>query len=194
MASSHFLAMNSVVFEKMLFSVVQMEESKTNVVHMDDVLLADIDQLLKFYEFRLEHPRKFFSQLDAVRCVSIISLAHRFEFTAALTLLCDRLSKVIYVPTLAEIQFADRLNLKNVLVKWSSNCRSSSFFHAFVKGLVDSQLSLDTVDLFSSAHRDIFELMCVPHCMIVYDIALSLNALFKILFIYVCGGWSQLNR
>ena len=124
MASSHFLAAHSVVFDKMLFSAVQMEESTTNVVHLDDVLMADFDLLLKFHEFRLNSSSEYFSQLEIAHVMSLISISHRFEFTEALFVLSNRFSSLVSVPTSSDLQFADRLELLDVLAKWSTNCTS----------------------------------------------------------------------
>ena len=115
MASSYLLAANSVVFEKMLFSAVQMEESKTNIVHLDDVLLIDMDLLLKFYEYRMRGVADNFNQLEIGSVVSLISIAHRYEFTGALEALCNRLVTVVSLPTSAKLQYADTLQLAIVL-------------------------------------------------------------------------------
>lgn len=166
MASSQVLALNSIVFEKLLFSVIPMEESKTNIVHLDDVLMADMDLLLKFYEFRVESVADYFGQLETGSVMSLISIAHRYEFTGALGVLCDRLTKVIPVPTSAELQFADTLLLESVLKSWSRNCSSLSFYQSFVEGLADFPLSKPTLLIFSAANRDYTErMMCPTRCM-----------------------------
>ena len=166
MASSHFLAANSIVFEKMLFSAVQMEESITNIVHLDNVLMAEMDLLVKFYQVRLDS-RFFFDKLTHAEIVPIISIAHRFEFTVALKALSLRLVEVINVPTSAQIQFADQLDLLYVLENWSINCISAKFYLAFVTGLAEFPLSVATVHLFATAHHDATERMRQPQCMLI---------------------------
>ena len=55
LASSQVLGLNSTVFEKMLFSVVQMLESKTSIILLDDVKKADMELILKFYVPRQDY-------------------------------------------------------------------------------------------------------------------------------------------
>ena len=165
MASSHLLASNSVVFEKMLFSVVQMEESKTNIVHIDDVSMADMVLLLNFYEFRVLGVVDYFNKLEAVRLVYLISISHRYEFTGALGVLCDCLAKAISVPTSAELQFADTLHLESVLRGWSVNCKSPKFYYTFVNGLGKFPLSEATLRIFSKANMDSVLFLHQTRCM-----------------------------
>ena len=149
-----------------LFSAVQMEESKTNIVHLDDVLIADMDQLLKFYQVRKDS-RDFFTDLNAENVQSTILLAHRFDFTIALDVLSSRLLQIISVPSPAELQFADRLDLAELLTKWSVNCQSSQFYHTFVRGLGNFPLSTKTLDLFSDKQRDAVEILRQPRCIYI---------------------------
>ena len=157
MASSHVLALNSVVFEKMLFSTVQMEESKTNTVHLDDVLMVDVEFLLKFYEFRVEGVVDYFNQLETARLMSLISITHLYEFKAALGVLCKKLVKLIPVPSPTDLQYSDKLQLEIALKSWSVNCRLPNLYETFVNSLRQYPLSDETVRMFSTAHRNYVE-------------------------------------
>ena len=86
MAPSQYLAMNSVVFEKMLFSNVKMLESITSVILLDDVLIADMQLLLKFCQVQPNY-QLLVNDLSKESTLSAIAVAHRFEFNYALTML-----------------------------------------------------------------------------------------------------------
>ena len=155
------LGSNSTVFEKMLFSVFQMVESKTSIIRLDDVLKAEMELLLKFCNFH-ENYRSLVRNLSKEATLSIIAIAHRFEFSNALTVLNNRLLKVIPEPTSAELKFVDRLNLHDVLLEWSKLCESPLFYRQFIHGQLDFSLSKETIFLFSSAQ---FASQMRPRCM-----------------------------
>ena len=163
MAPSQYLAMNSVVFEKMLFSNVQMLESITSVILLEDVLIADMQLLLKFCQVQPNYQR-LVNELSKESTLSAISVAHRFEFTYALTMLCDRLVEVILRPTPAELQFVDMLGLQTVLQKWSQLSASPRYQLKFLAGLADFPLSAKTVQLFAQAKYQAHLSSLLPKC------------------------------
>ena len=161
MASSHILGSNSTVFEKMLFSVVRMVESRTSIIRLDDVKKAEMELILKLYVHRRDYS-PIVSGLSKESTISIIAFAHRLDFAFALEILCDHLLIVIPQPTSEELQFADRLNLHSVLLKWSQLCESPQYYRQFVDGLVKFPLSEETMSLFSTVH---FSAQMRPKCM-----------------------------
>ena len=163
-ASSHSLAVHSVVFEKMLFSVVQMEESKTSIIRLDDVTLAEMELLLKFCRFRLDY-KSLVENLSKEFTISIIRVAHRFEFIDALNILCVRLLEVIPLPSAAEIQFADRFELLSVLAKWSVICATAAHHAVFMMGLVEFPISAIAMKLFVDASFAVHSALLLPKCI-----------------------------
>ena len=161
MASSQILGSNSSVFEKMLFSVVQMVESKTSIIRFDDVLVAEMEFILKYYVPQRDY-HTIVNGLSKESTMSAIAFAHRLDFAFALGFLCDHLLIEIPQPTPEELQFADRLNLHSVLLKWSLLCELPHYFHQFVRGLADFPLTKETTALFSDAH---FTAQMIPKCM-----------------------------
>ena len=182
MASASVLGLNSTVFEKMLFSVVQMIESKSSIIRLDDVLKAEMELILKFYGVPQRDYYSIVSGLSKESTFSIISVAHRLDFAFALGFLCDHLLNVIPKPTPSELQFSDRLNLHAVLLKWSQLSESPQYYRQFVDGLVKSSLSEETTSLFSTVH---FAAQMRPKCMQL-TITVSLIFLFEILTTFFC--------
>lgn len=164
MSSAHALGTNSVVFEKMLFSAVQMEESKTAIIRLDDVAVADMHVLLCFCRFHRNYDliAKVLLKEELFR---IIAIAHRYAFVNALDVLCDRLYEIVNEPTSAELQFADRLDLCSLLMKWSQ-CIAMPLYHRdFVIGLAEFPLSIQTTQLFANANFDACVNRSLPQCM-----------------------------
>lgn len=163
-ASSQILATNSVVFEKMLFSLVQMQEAKTSIVYLADVAFADMELLLKFCL-----PHQSYSTLLETTTVdtimSVITVAHRFEFEFALPFLCKRLLELVEMPTATQIQFVERYELDMVLSLWAVKCASPSRHHKFIIELAEHPLDPATVKLFADKH---FEHAMTPKCMRYY--------------------------
>ena len=157
-ASAHNLSANSVVFDRMLFSAMPMAESRTNIVHLDDILMADMELMIKFCQ-----TNECYSDLvkDLMRdsVFSAIAVAHRFEFTLALKFLCARYVEIVPVPTPQQLQIADRMELKSVIDFWSLCCKSSSFYHKFVKSLLECPISAATLLLFTDVHAAAIDMM-----------------------------------
>lgn len=151
-ASSVYLATNSVVFHRMFFSEMPMAESLTNIVHLDDILMADMELMIKFCQVN-KHYEDLAKDLSKESTLSSIHVAHRFEFTLALEILSLRYAEVVPVPTPQDLQFADRLELNYILNRWSLNCESSAYFYSFVVQLADFPLSSNTLKLFADVHQ-----------------------------------------
>ena len=179
MASAQHLGASSVVFEKMLFSAVKMEESRTSIIHLDDVLMDDMELLLKFCYFHRDYS-SLVHYLSKDSTISTISIAHRFEFTDALEILCDHLVEEFSEPLPADIQFADRLNLENVLVQWSQSLDSPKLYAQFVLGLVEYPLSAETVKLFVETQ---FGAQMMPKCLRCVSCVVNGLSLHHIVFI-----------
>ena len=146
------LSASSVVFDRMLFSAMPMAESRTNIVHLDDVLMADMELMIKFCQVNKCYP-DLVKDLSRDATFSAISVAHRFEFSLALELLCVRFAELVPVPTPHELQFADRLELQSVIDIWSMCCKLSSFYCKFVKSLLEFPVSATTLSLFTDVHE-----------------------------------------
>ena len=157
-ASAHILSANSVVFDRMLFSAMPMAESRTSIVHLDDIWMADMELMIKFCQVN-ECYQDLVKDLSRDATVSAISVAHRFEFSLALKLLCVRFAELVPVPTPEDLQFADRLELKSVLDVWSLCCKSSPFFYSFVKSLLEFPISAATLLWFTNVHATSIDMM-----------------------------------
>ena len=138
---------------RMLFTEAtqQMEEAKTNIVHLDDVTMANMSLLIQFCLSR-EPPVDLLAELSEDRVFECISIAHRYEFTFALKNIVDRLIQLIPIPTSSQLQFADRLELSPVLKQWSANCESMKYYDQFVRSLAECPVSDTTIALFSDVH------------------------------------------
>ena len=158
--SSHLMASYSIVFENMLFSVVQMEESKTGIIHLDDVLQSDMELLLKLCRLH-RNPLFILVKASLKWIVSTIEIAHWYEFTYALEILNEKLLELVPNPTAAQLQFADRFDLQSVLANWSCLCASQSFYCRFVIELIDFPLSKATEKLFANRHLEVWK-ACQP--------------------------------
>ena len=189
MVASQVLAMNSVVFEKMLFSTVQMEESITSIVRLDDVKMADMEIMIQFCTFHKNY-MTIVNSLTKESTLSAIAVAHQFEFHEALEFLCRQLLKVIPQPSPAELQFADRRDLQIVLSKWSRLCLLPHFQQQFIVGLVDFPLSIETLKLFAAVN---YTDQMIPKCMCavvfygahVYILRYTLTFLLYLIQIYM---------
>ena len=165
-ASSQTLGFNSVVFEKMLFALVQMEESRTSVVHLDDIAKFDMELMIQFCKFHA-HPDNLIVNLNIDRLLSSLAVAHRFEFTNAVNALSRQLIRIVPVPTSAQIQFVDRLELNTVITAWSAilTCTNEDFNYMFLSGLADFPLSAPTLAIFAEALRESILATRIPQCM-----------------------------
>lgn len=163
-ASSHILAANSVVFEKMLFAAVQMQEAKTRRVSITDVIMSDIELLLQFCRPQMDYP-SLLKSTTVNTILSVITVAHRFEFEFALPLLCKRLIQLVPLPTALQIQFADRYELVTVLHQWAVSCAHPMRHRTFISELPSYPLAAATASLFLNEH---FEQMMMPKCMVWY--------------------------
>ena len=166
--SSHLLGLNSVVFDRMLFSETAMLESKSNIVHLDDIYMADMDLMLSICK-NTANAANLTAELSEDRVFEYLRLAHRFEFLISLSALCTRLLQLITVPNAIQLQFADRLELTVVLEKWSLNCKSMLYYHQFVNQLVEYPMSATTVGLFSNKHLEAMHTLILT-CMLLLNL------------------------
>ena len=135
--SSHLLAQNSDVFDRMLFPAATsqlMEEAKTMIVSLDDVAKDDMALIIQFCHPH-ENPANLVAQLLENSVVACIRISHRYQFLFALRYLCERLVQLIPSPSAEQIQFADLMALSSVVDKWSRNCVSLQFYTEFVQNL-----------------------------------------------------------
>lgn len=161
LASSQTLGQNSRVFEKMLFARVQMSESITSQIRLDDVRIQSMELLLKFCKFHRNYP-SLLSGMSIEAIMLAISIAHRFEFVNAQEIMCDRLVELVPEPSPVQLQFADRFDLHSVLRQWARLCESAPFQHKFTANLAAYPLSKESLKIFADAH---FKALMRPKCM-----------------------------